>query len=88
MRKVVATEYVSLDGFMEDPAGGDGTKHGGWSFQFWNEEAAKFKFKVNEKSQGSLHTALAFFCIQVQTCSNRSQKSPGGGRLALDSRQE
>jgi len=44
MRKVVATEYVTLDGIFDDPGGGDGTQHGGWSFQFWNEEAAKFKY--------------------------------------------
>jgi Dihydrofolate reductase len=44
MRKVVATEYVTLDGVMSDPGGGDKTKHGGWSFQFWSDEAAKFKF--------------------------------------------
>lgn len=44
MRNVVVSEYVTLDGVMEDPGGGEGTGHGGWSFQFWNEEAAKFKF--------------------------------------------
>lgn len=44
MRKVVATEYVTVDGIFDDPGGGEGTKHGGWSFQFWNEEAAKFKY--------------------------------------------
>ncbi|MHB8624937.1 MAG: dihydrofolate reductase family protein [Aggregatilineales bacterium] len=44
MRKVVASEYVTLDGIMEDPGGGEGTGYGGWSFQFWSEEAAKFKF--------------------------------------------
>jgi dihydrofolate reductase len=44
MRKVVVTEYVTLDGIMEDPGGGEGTTHGGWSFQFWSEEAAKYKF--------------------------------------------
>lgn len=44
MRRVVVTEYVTLDGVMEDPGGGDGTTHGGWSFQFWSEEAGKFKF--------------------------------------------
>ena len=44
MRKVIVSEYVTLDGVMEDPGGGEGTKHGGWSFQFWSEEAAKFKF--------------------------------------------
>src|SRR5450759_5038940 len=43
MRKLVVTEYVTLDGVMEDPGGSEGTKHGGWSFQFWNQEAAKFK---------------------------------------------
>jgi dihydrofolate reductase len=43
MRKLVVTEYVTLDGVIEDPGGSEGTKHGGWSFQFWNQEAAKFK---------------------------------------------
>jgi dihydrofolate reductase len=36
--------YVTLDGVMEDPGGAEKSKHGGWSFQFWSEEAAKFKF--------------------------------------------
>jgi dihydrofolate reductase len=44
MGKIVATEYVTLDGVMEDPGGSEGTQLGGWSFQFWNAEAAKYKF--------------------------------------------
>lgn len=44
MRKVVVSEYVSLDGVMEDPGGGEKTQHGGWSFQFWTDEAAKYKY--------------------------------------------
>lgn len=36
MRKIIASEYLTLDGIMEEP--------GHWSFQFWSEEAAKFKF--------------------------------------------
>lgn len=36
MRKLIVTEYVTLDGVMEEP--------GHWSFQFWSEEAAKYKF--------------------------------------------
>ena len=44
MRKLFVTEYVTLDGVFEDPGGGDGTKNGGWSFQFWGEEAMKYKF--------------------------------------------
>jgi len=35
MRKVIASEYVSLDGVMEEPS---------WSMPYWNEEIAKFKF--------------------------------------------
>jgi dihydrofolate reductase len=35
MRKVVVSEFVSLDGVMEDP---------GWTFQFGSEEQEKFKF--------------------------------------------
>ncbi len=44
MRKLVVTEYVTLDGTMEDPGGGETGPYGGWSFQFWNDEAWKFKF--------------------------------------------
>src|SRR5947199_1889671 len=36
MRKVIATEYVTLDGVMEEP--------GMWSFPFFNDELAKYKY--------------------------------------------
>ena len=36
MRKVIVTEYVTLDGVFEEP--------GTWSFQFWNEESMKYKY--------------------------------------------
>lgn len=44
MRKVIVSEFLTLDGVMEDPGGAEGFEHGGWSFQFWHEEIAKFKF--------------------------------------------
>lgn len=34
MRKVVVTEFMSLDGVMEEPA---------WTFPYWNDDIAKFK---------------------------------------------
>jgi dihydrofolate reductase len=34
MRKLVVTEFVSLDGVMEEP---------GWTFPYWNDEIANFK---------------------------------------------
>lgn len=35
MRKLIVTEFVSLDGVMEEP--------GNWSLPFWNDEIARFK---------------------------------------------
>jgi dihydrofolate reductase len=42
--RVVVTEFVSLDGVMEDPGGAEDFEHGGWSFKFdRGEEGDKFK---------------------------------------------
>jgi dihydrofolate reductase len=44
MGKIVVTEFVSLDGVMEDPGGAEDFKHGGWSFEInRGEEGDKFK---------------------------------------------
>ena len=43
MRRIVLTEFVSLDGVMEDPGGAEGYKHGGWTFKFDDPEGAKYK---------------------------------------------
>ena len=44
MRKLIATEYVTLDGTMQDPGGGDQSPYGGWSGPFFDQEAGQFKF--------------------------------------------
>ena len=39
------TEFISLDGVIEAPGGGEGFKHDGWSFEFdRGDEGNKFKF--------------------------------------------
>lgn len=43
MRKVIVSEFVTLDGVMEDPGGADKSAYGGWSMAFWNDEIAKYK---------------------------------------------
>ncbi len=43
MRRIIVSEFVTLDGVMEDPGGAEKSKHGGWSFQFWSDEAGKYK---------------------------------------------
>jgi dihydrofolate reductase len=47
MARIVVTEFVSLDGVMEDPGGSEGYKHSGWSFQFDRGEGGN-KFKLDE----------------------------------------
>jgi dihydrofolate reductase len=34
MGRIVVSEFVSLDGVMEDPGGAEGTPRGGWAFRF------------------------------------------------------
>jgi dihydrofolate reductase len=47
--RIVVTEFVSLDGVMEDPGGAENFKHGGWSFEISRGEEGD-KFKVDETS--------------------------------------
>ena len=47
MGKIVVTEFVSLDGVMEDPGGGEDYKHGGWTFEIERGEEGD-KFKLDE----------------------------------------
>jgi dihydrofolate reductase len=45
--RIVVTEFVSLDGVMEDPGGAENFRHGGWSFEIDRGEEGN-KFKLDE----------------------------------------
>src|SRR5262245_17602633 len=47
MGKIVVTEFVSLDGVMEDPGGSEDFEHGGWSFEFSRGDEGD-QFKLDE----------------------------------------
>jgi dihydrofolate reductase len=47
MSKLVVSEFVTLDGVMEDPGGAEGFDRGGWAFQF-ERGADGDKFKLDE----------------------------------------
>jgi dihydrofolate reductase len=47
MGRIVVTEFVSLDGIVEDPGGAEDYKYGGWSFEFNRGEDGD-KFKLDE----------------------------------------
>jgi dihydrofolate reductase len=53
--KIVVTEFVSLDGVMEDPGGSESFKHGGWSFEIpRGDEGDKFKLDETMASDALL----------------------------------
>src|SRR5690348_15394893 len=54
MRKIIVSEFVTLDGVMEDPGGAEGTRYGGWTFQFSSPEQEQFKFEELFKADALL----------------------------------
>jgi dihydrofolate reductase len=55
MGKIVITEFVSLDGVMEDPGGSEDYKHGGWTFEIdRGEEGDKFKLDEIYEAEAQL----------------------------------
>ena len=54
MRKIVVSEFVSLDGVVEDPGGAEKFKHGGWSFKFRDDQVPKYKLDELEASDALL----------------------------------
>jgi dihydrofolate reductase len=47
MRRIVVTEFMTLDGVMEDPGGAEKFERGGWAFQFERGPEGD-KFKMDE----------------------------------------
>ena len=55
MGRIVVTEFVSLDGVMEAPGGGENFKHAGWTFQInRGDEGDKFKLDETQASEALL----------------------------------
>ncbi len=46
MRTIFATQFASLDGFMDEP--------GTWTFPFWNDEIAEFKSQEMTRADGMI----------------------------------
>jgi len=53
--RIVVTEFVSLDGVVEDPGGAEDFKYGGWSFEVSRgDEGDKFKLDETLSSEALL----------------------------------
>ena len=51
MRKLIVSEFVSLDGVMQAPGGKDedldgGFEHGGWTMPYWHDDIGKTFFEL------------------------------------------
>lgn len=51
MRKIVVTEFVSLDGVMENP---------GWTFPYWNDAIAQFKDEEQQSADALLMGRITY----------------------------
>lgn len=59
MRKIVVSEFMSLDGVIQAPGGKDedtdgGFVHGGWTWPFWHDEIGAHFFQVVSGSDAML----------------------------------
>src|SRR5437870_9983355 len=55
MGRIVVTEFISLDGVMEAPGGGEKFKYGGWTFKISRgEEGDRFKLDETRESEALL----------------------------------
>jgi dihydrofolate reductase len=61
MGKIVVTEFVSLDGVMEDPGGSEDFEHGGWTFEIdRGEEGDRFKLEETMEAEALLLGRVTF----------------------------
>ena len=59
MRKLVVSEFVSLDGVMQAPGGADedtegGFKHGGWTLPYWHDDIGAHFFQSMQECDAFL----------------------------------
>jgi dihydrofolate reductase len=61
MGKIVATEFISLDGVIEDPGGSEDYLHGGWTFEIdRGEEGNAFKLAEVEEAEAQLFGRVSY----------------------------
>jgi dihydrofolate reductase len=61
MGKIVATEFISLDGVIEDPGGSEDYVHGGWTFEIdRGEEGNQFKFQELQEAEAQLFGRVTY----------------------------
>jgi len=61
MGRIVVTEFVSLDGVVEDPGGSEDYRHGGWTFEIdRGDEGNRFKLDETMEAEAQLLGRVTF----------------------------
>ena len=68
MRKIIVTEFLSLDGVMEDPQ---------WTFKYWNDEIAQFKAEETTSNDVLLLGRVTYQAL-AEAWPQRTDEASGG----------
>jgi hypothetical protein len=83
MRKIIVSEFVTLDGVREDLAGAEKFKHGGLTCPCWNEEIRKFKFDELFSIDALLRGQLAYQGFEASWPSGGDEQGFADGMNSL-----
>ena len=77
MGRIVVTEFVSLDGVIEAPGGGEDFRHGGWTFEIERgDEGDKFKLDETMGSDALLLGRVTYEGFAAAWPSQKKASSP------------
>jgi hypothetical protein len=70
MRQLIVTAFVSADGVMEAPGGGEDYRHAGWTFNDVEFDEAAYELKGREQEEAPPCCSAA----PATSCSHRSDR--------------
>jgi dihydrofolate reductase len=60
MRRLIVTEFITLDGVVEAPGGGEAFEHGGWNFKYWSDDVGAYKLDELKASDTHLYGRVTY----------------------------
>jgi dihydrofolate reductase len=87
MRKLIVSEFVSLDGVMQAPGGKDedrdgGFEHGGWTLPYWHDDIGK-SFLALMKDTDALLLGRRTYVTHAEAFEPMALGDPFGVRLCF-----
>ena len=84
--KVVVTEFISLDGVIEDPGGAENYEYGGWSFEYdRGEDGDQFKMDELNDADAALFGRVTYEAFAASWPEREGDEEEGGFAEKLNS---